>query len=160
MKQASIYFLRTAITLMVLGVAALCTFLLPLLWNDVAAEFPTYSYAVYAVFIAMYIAAIPYFVGMYGAWRLLACIDKGRAFTKDAVSAVRTIAVSAGLVSAVYIVSMPFFYIWGDNDDAPGLIVIGMVLVGAPMVVSVFAALLQRLISDAVDLKSENELTV
>ena len=55
---------------------------------------------------------------------------------------------------------MPFFYIWGDADDAPGLIVIGLVLVGAPMVIAVFASILHQLIREATDLKSENELTV
>lgn len=160
MKRISTLFLRAMIGMMTLGVLVLCTLLLPTLWGDIAAEFPGYAYAVYAVFAAMFAAAVPFLLGMYNAWRLLALIDGGKAFTKDSAKRVGAIAIAAGCISAVYIVSMPFFYIWGDNNDAPGLIVIGMVLVGAPMVVAVFASLLYRLIGEAAELKSEHELTV
>ena len=38
---------------------------------------------------------------------------------------------------------MPLFYIVAEVDDAPGVIIIGIVFIFAPMVVSVFAAVLQ-----------------
>jgi hypothetical protein len=160
MKRFATIFLRSAILIMALGVLLICTLLLPSLWNDVAAEFPHYSYAVYAVFIAMFIAAIPFFIGLNGAWRLLTCIDKNKAFTKKSAKTVRTIAFSALAITVIYMISMPFFYIWADGDDAPGLMVIGMVLIGAPMVIAVFAFLLHHLISEAADLKSESDLVV
>ncbi len=160
MKRIPSIFLR--ITIVVLGLLALavCTVALPLLWGDVTKEFPEYAYAVYAVFVAFYTAAVPFLIGLYNAWRLLDFIDKGGAFTKPTVKALSGIAICAAVASGVFLLSMPFFYIWGDLDDAPGLIVIGMVFVSAPLVVSLFAAILQRLISEAVELKSENELTV
>lgn len=37
---------------------------------------------------------------------------------------------------------------------------IGMVIIGAPMVIAVFAAVLQRLLQEAIDIKSENDLIV
>ena len=160
MKQFSMIFLRTAIICMGLGVLALCTLLLPLLWQDVDREFPSYSYAVYAVFTAMFIAAIPFFVGLFNAWKLLTYINRGMPFTRESAKTLRTIAFSAGSISAIYIVSMPFFYVWSDRDDAPGLMLIGIVLVGAPIVIAMFASLLHQLVREATELKSENELTV
>jgi len=160
MKRVSTMFLKIALIIMGLGVLALCTLLLPLLWNDVAINFRDYSYAVYAVFSAMFVAAIPFFVGLYQAWRLLTYIDNGLHFSKQSAKSVRTIVTAAASISFIYIISMPFFYIWGDNDDAPGLIVIGMVLVGVPMVIAVFGSVLHRLITEATDIKAENELTV
>ena len=47
-----------------------------------------------------------------------------------------------------------------EVDDAPGLILVGMVLIFASMVIAVFAAVLQRLLQEAIDIKSENDLTV
>ncbi|MNL82789.1 hypothetical protein D3C87_2102590 [compost metagenome] len=55
---------------------------------------------------------------------------------------------------------MPLFYLLGEKDDAPGIIVIGMVIVFASMVIAVFAAVLQKLLNEAIDIKSENDLTV
>ena len=57
-------------------------------------------------------------------------------------------------------VVLPFVYIIAEWDDAPGLILIGLVIIGASMVIAVFAAVLQRLLQEAIDIKSENDLTV
>ncbi|WP_219914085.1 DUF2975 domain-containing protein, partial [Bacillus paranthracis] len=38
--------------------------------------------------------------------------------------------------------------------------IIGMIIIFASMVIAVFAAVLQRLLKDAIDIKSENDLTV
>ncbi len=55
---------------------------------------------------------------------------------------------------------MPLFYLVAERDDAPGIIIIGMIIIFASMVIAVFAAVLQRLLKDAIDIKSENDLTV
>jgi hypothetical protein len=55
---------------------------------------------------------------------------------------------------------MPLFYLVADKDDAPGIIVIGMIIIFASMVIAVFAAVLQKLLKEAIDIKSENDLTV
>ncbi|EGW41794.1 hypothetical protein DOT_0212 [Desulfosporosinus sp. OT] len=55
---------------------------------------------------------------------------------------------------------MPFFYLVGEKDDAPGLILLGLVITFAPTVIAVFAAVLEKLLKDAIDIKSENDLTV
>ncbi|SFF04543.1 Protein of unknown function [Paenibacillus algorifonticola] len=56
--------------------------------------------------------------------------------------------------------AMPLFYLLAEKDDAPGIIVIGMVMIFASMVIAVFAAVLQKLLKEAIDIKSENDLTV
>jgi uncharacterized membrane protein YiaA len=115
---------------------------------------------VYAIFLAMFIAAVPFFVGLYNACRLLNFIDKGMPFTTKSARSVKAISLAAGFISFAYMVSMPFFYIWADKNDAPGLLVIGMVLIGAPLVIAVFGSLLYKLMGEATEIKSENELTV
>lgn len=47
-----------------------------------------------------------------------------------------------------------------DKDDAPALIFVGMVIPFASLVIAVFAAVLQRLLQEAINIKSENDLTV
>lgn len=55
---------------------------------------------------------------------------------------------------------MPVFYLMAEIDDAPGIIVIGLIIIFASMVIAVFAAVLQKLLKEAIDIKSENDLTV
>jgi hypothetical protein len=47
-----------------------------------------------------------------------------------------------------------------EKDDAPGLVVVGMVIAGVAFVIFVFASVLNRLLQDAIAMKSENDLTI
>lgn len=105
-------------------------------------------------------SAIPFFVALYQAFKLLCYIDKNKAFSELSVKFLKKIKNCAITISGLYVVGMPLFYMIAELDDAPGAVVIGMMLVFAPMVIAVFAAVLQRLLKEAIDIKSENDLTV
>ena len=108
----------------------------------------------------MYVSAIPFFVALYQAFKLLSYIDKNKAFSELSVKALKNIKYCAITISGLYVAVIPFFYIIAEVDDAPGLILIGMVFIFASFVIAVFAAVLQRLLQDAIDIKSENDLIV
>jgi len=55
---------------------------------------------------------------------------------------------------------LPYIYLVADRDDAPGVMLLGLVFTCAPIVIAVFAAVLQTLLHHAIQIKSENDLTV
>ena len=158
--KSSTIFLRIAVSVIGLGVAALCIFLLPLIWQSAYIEYPRDGYAVRVIVATMYLAAVPFYFGIYKGWRILDTIDKKRAFSKQSVVALRAIAYSAASISIMYIAVFPFFYIWMQSDDAPGLGVINMFFIIMSAIISVATGLLARLLNEAVTIKSENDLTV
>ena len=160
MKKGSTLFLRLGVSVIGLGVLVLCIFLLPIIWADAYKEYPQVGYAVREVVAAMYAAAILFYIGIYNGWRVLNAIDKNQAFTMKPVRLLKTIAWCAGIISAIYAISLPFFYVWADHTDAPGLMVIGLFLTGMPLIICVAIALLARLLGEAVTIKTENDLTV
>jgi hypothetical protein len=101
-----------------------------------------------------------YFFALYQGFRLLDNIDANDAFSDLSVNALKNIKVSAFAISIVLATFMPIVYYVADIDDAPGLILIGAAIVFTPIVISVFAALLERLLKEAIRIKSENDLTV
>jgi hypothetical protein len=108
----------------------------------------------------MYISVIPFFVALYQAFKLLSYIDKSLAFSDFSVKALKIIKFCAMTMSGVYVVILPFVFLVAELDDAPGLVIVGMVPIFAPMVIAVFAAVLQRLLQEAITIKHENDLTV
>lgn len=106
------------------------------------------------------ITAIPFFFALYQGLLLLRYIDKNTAFSGASVKAITTIKYCAFAVSAIYALGMPYIIYAADKDDAPGVVLIGLVLIFAPLVVGVFAAVLEMLLKNAIEIKSENELTV
>ncbi|MED2790339.1 DUF2975 domain-containing protein [Bacillus wiedmannii] len=160
MKQGSTLFLKTAIILIGIPVFALCIFLIPNIGNYAADLYPDIAYIKYLVLINLYATVIPFYFALYQAFKLVSYIDKGNAFSKLSVRALKKIKQCAITISVLYIIGMPLFYLVAERDDAPGIIIIGMILIFASIVIAVFAAVLQRLLKDAIDIKSENDLTV
>lgn len=157
MKRETL-FLKVVVLLMGIPILALCLFGLPSIANEAAEHYP--AYWVYPVIIAMYVAAIPFYVALYQALKLLSYIDKNIAFSELSVKALKNIKYCAISISLLYATDMPFFYLVGEKDDAPGLILLGLVITFAPTVIAVFAAVLEKLLKDAIDIKSENDLTI
>lgn len=156
MKRETL-FLKIAVILIGIPVLALCIGL-PWITNEVADHYP--AYLQYPLLTGMYMAAIPFFVALYQALRLLNFIDKNEAFSELSVRALKKIKYCAAAISILYVAVMPLFYLVAQEDDAPGIILIGLVITFASVVIAVFAALLQKLLKNAIDIKSENDLTV
>lgn len=158
MKRGSTLFLKAALILMGIPVLAFCIVGLIRLANNPVN--PSYAGILYPIIIGIYVSAIPYFGALFQAYKLLSYIDKNQAFSDLSVKALKNIKYCALTVSGVYVAILPFVFFVADLDDAPGLIIIGMIPIFASMVIAVFAAVLQRLLQEAIKIKSENDLTV
>ncbi|WP_446936384.1 DUF2975 domain-containing protein [Lysinibacillus fusiformis] len=156
MKRETL-FLKIAVFLIGLPVFALCIWVVPRVALDTAQHSPVLTIA---ALLGVYATAIAYFVALYTTIKLLSYIDQNIAFSELSVKALIKIKYCAIVISSVYVVGMPLIYYAAEVDDAPGLILIGMVIIGASFVVAVFAAVLQKLLKNAIDIKSENDLTV
>jgi hypothetical protein len=153
MKKVPTLFLKTVIFLIGWAVLALCVFLIfEIFTHDIGGYFP--------IVIGMVIAAFPFFVGAYHTFQLLNYIDSNTAFSSRSIQTLRTIKHCAAIISVMYTLGLPYIYYVAEKDDAPGVILLGLIFSFAPMIVAVFATVLQKLLQNAIDLKSENELTV
>ena len=160
MKRGSTLFLKIAVILIGIPILALCIFLVPEIANFAVELYPDSSYLKYLVYIDLYAAAIPFYFALYQAFKLLNFIDKNQAFSDLSVRALKKIKYCAITISILFVAGMPLFYLMAERDDAPGIILIGMVIIFASSVIATFAAVLQKLLKEAVDIKEENDSIV
>ncbi|KKK39106.1 membrane protein [Mesobacillus campisalis] len=158
MKRGSTLFLRMAVILIAAPVLAMGIF--GLFWLSKNPANPDYAHILYPIVIGMYVSVIPFLAALYQAFKLLSYIDKNQAFSDLSVQALKRIKYCAIAISGLYVVILPFVFLVAELDDAPGLIIIGMVPVFASLVIAVFAAVLQMLLNEAIEIKSENDLIV
>lgn len=158
MKRETL-FLRVVVFLMGIPVLGLCIFGLPVL-AEFAEWIPELAYLQYPFLIGMYASAIAFFFALYQTLKLLNYIDKNKAFSESSVKALKNIKYCAITISILYAAEMPVLFLMADGDDAPGLVALGLVITFASIVIAVFAAVLQKLLQNAIDIKSENDLTV
>ncbi|WP_423798286.1 DUF2975 domain-containing protein [Neobacillus sp. SAB-20_R2A] len=160
MKHVSTLFLKIAVILIGIPVLALCIFLVPELGKLAANLLPDFAFIKYGVAIVFDASAIPFYFALYQAFKLLRYIDKNTAFSDLSVKALKKIKYCAITISCLHVLVLPLFYLFAEKDDAPGVIFVGLVVPFASMVIAVFAAVLQKLLKEAIDIKSENDLTV
>ncbi|MDN7242309.1 DUF2975 domain-containing protein [Planococcus sp. N028] len=160
MDRGSTLFLKAAILFIGIPVLAVCIFGLSRLHPDSPYwALPELANLQYPILIGMYLAMIPFFIALYQTLKLLSYIDRNEAFSESSVKALKNIKYCAIAISILYVLEMPFLYLLTKADDAPGIL-IGLFVIFASLVVAVFAAVLQRLLQDAIQIKAENDLIV
>ena len=157
MKRGSILFLRAVVVLV--GVAVLAG----LLWEPQVegvnrnADLVTIYFDPFIVYI--YVGSLPFFFGLYQALKLLGYVDRGQAFSPGGVRTLRRIKYCA-LAVVGFIIGAEAHIIFGvESDDRAGGVAMG-VFTGFPcLLAATTAAVLERVFQNAIDLKSEHDLT-
>ena len=158
MKRGSILFLRAVIVLVGVGVLA------GMLWQpqvegrNVNADLSTIYFR--DPFLAYaYLGSLPFFFGLYQAFNLLGHVGRGQAFSPAAVKALQHIKYCA-LAVIGFIAGGEAYIILGVSDDRAGGVAMGIMLSFACVVTAAVAAVFERVLRSAADLKLENDLTV
>ena len=161
MKQSSTLFLKAVLCLIAIGTFA------GMLWfpqtEGRAANLDLISIYADPLIIYSYIASIPFFIGLYQAFKLLNLIDANKAFSQSAVNTLKNMKfASLSLIGfiALALVYIRFFAPFGVDDDPAGPTMLGIVMSLAFGVIATAASVFQKLLQNAVDIKSENDLTV
>ncbi len=159
--KSSTRLLKATLAFMGLIVLAIAIFAFPSLYKGARAEFPMASISILVIMTVLYLVIIPYFIVLWQSWKLLTLIDQNLGFSAFSISAFKNIK-NASLVGGLLLMCgfVPFLFPIADADDAPGLIIYWFFLACIPFIVSVFAAVLEMLFQNAVDMKSENDLTI
>jgi hypothetical protein len=160
MQHGSTWFLRGVIVAMAIIALAICIFALPAINTSGHEEYPNIVPLLYLFIGGLYLAAVPFFIALYQGLRLLSHIDKNIAFSDNSVNALKYIKYCAIAMSVLFASGIPVLFQIAQIDDAPGLGLIALAFTGSPLVVATFAAVLEKLLRNGMEIKSENELTV
>ncbi len=161
MKRSATLFLQIVIVL--IGLAALAL----LLWepqlegrNQHATQFEIYFQDPFLALV--YAGSLPFFLALVRAFQALRYVGQNRAFSPEVVQALRTIKWCAlAVVGFVVVEEIALWLMTGGELDNPGAPLLMGALVAFPsIVVATAAGMFARVLQNAVDLKSEHDLTV
>ena len=163
MKKSSTVFLRVVIV--ALGIVALAIMIRFPLTEGRAVNLDLFSIYSDPFIVYGYLASIAFFVALYQAFKLLGLIGQNKVFSLDSVRALRTIkycAIILGIliVMAALYIRISFAFAGDEGDDPAGFIAIAILATFISAVIATVAAVFERTLQSAVDIKSENDLTV
>ena len=108
-----------------------------------------------------YLASTPFFVALYQVFKLLGYIGQNKVFTPSSVRVFRNIKYCAIILSVLIVMAALYIRIFHATDDDPsGFIAVAIVATFISIVIATVAAVFERTTQNAVDIKSENDLTV
>ena len=159
-RRSSTIFLQVVIVL--IGIGAL-TFML---WephiegrNAHATTFEIYFNDPFLAYA--YLGSIAFFVALFQAFTLLRYIGQNRVFSLDSVRALRIIKRCAIVLVLMVGGAVAYLSIFvRGKDDIAGGMAMGLFVIFCSSVIGTAAAVFERLLQNAVDMKSENDLTV
>lgn len=160
MKRGSTLFLKAVILLIGIGALAGMIIFPHLEGRNTSADlFSIYFQDPFLAYV--YIASIPFFVALYQAFQLLGYIGQNKAFSLDSVRALRTIKYCAIILSILIVMAALYIRIFhAKGDDPAGFIALCIVTTFISIVIATATAVFEKLLQSAVDIKSENDLTV
>jgi hypothetical protein len=108
-----------------------------------------------------YAASIAFFVALYKAFKLLGYIGQNKVFSSDSVRSLRGIKYCAIVLGTSIVMAGLYIRIFHDKEDDPaGFLAICIVTTFASVVVATAAAIFEKILQNAIDMKSENDLTI
>jgi hypothetical protein len=160
MNRSSTIFLQVVIVLIGIGALAF------MLWephlegrNAHATVFEIYFKDPFLAYV--YTGSIAFFAALYQAFKLLGHIGRNEVFSQRSVRALRIIKYCAmTLVAFIVGAEGYFFIVQRGKDDIAGGVMMGLFLIFVSAIVATAAAVFERLLQSALDMKSENHLTV
>src|SRR3989344_4915518 len=158
MKKSSTVFLQVVIVL--IGIVVLAIMIRFPQTEGRATNLDLFSTYADPFIVYMYLASIAFFVALYQAFKLLGLIGQNKVFSLNSVKALRNIKYCAIILSASIVMAMLYIMMSHGDDDAAGAIAMGIVTTFVSIVIATAAAVFERTLQNAVDLKSENDLTV
>jgi hypothetical protein len=159
MKRTSTIFLHVVILLVGIGALTL------LLWephiegrNVHATPFEIYFRDPFLAYA--YVASIPFFVGLYQAFKVLRYAGQNELFSQAAMKAVRTIRYCAMCVIGFLVGGEAYlFIVRRSEDDIAGGVAVGLFMILVFVAIAAVAAMSERVLQNAVDMKSATDAT-
>jgi hypothetical protein len=159
MKRASIIFLQTVIVLF--GIVVLAILIRAPLTEGRAANLDLFSIYADPFILYGYAASIAFFVALYKAFKLLGYIRQNNVFSSNSVGALKSIKYCAIALSILIVAAGIYIMLFHDKDDDPaGFISLCVLTTFVSIIVATTAAIFEKILQNAIDLKSENDLTI
>lgn len=160
MKKISVIFLQVVIVL--IGIGALVFLLWEPTIEGVNAHATTLSEIYFDdPFLAYaYTGSIAFFVAIYQAFKALGYVRQNKIFSQAAVKALRTIKYCAIIIIGFIVPPIAYLFIVRPEDDIAGGVAMGVFITFASVIIATTAAMFEEILQNAVDIKSENDLTV
>lgn len=108
-----------------------------------------------------YAASAAFFIGLYKAYRLLGNIGSNQVFSPGSVRLLKSIKYCASILGISIVAAGVFIILFHPKgEDIAGFIALCILTTAVCAIIATAAAVFERILQNALELKSENDLTI
>jgi len=159
MKRPSTIFLQVVVVLIsIVTIAVMIRFPLT---EGRSANLDLLSIYADPLILYAYAASIVFFVALYKTFKLLGYIGQNKVFSPNSVRSLRSIKYCAIILGILIVIAGIYIRIFHAKDDDPaGFLAACIVTTFISIIVATAAAIFEKILQNALDMKSENDLTI
>ena len=159
MKKISTIFLQAVIVL--IGIVALAILIRLPLTEERAVNLNLFSIYSDPFILYGYAASIAFFVALYNVFKLLGYVGQNKVFSLNAVKTLKNIRYCAIVLSILIVLAGIYIRLFHNKQDDPaGFLAICIVTTFVSVVIATAAVIFEKILQNAIDMKSENDLTI
>jgi hypothetical protein len=158
MRRISIIFLQAVIVL--ICIVALSIMIRFPLTEGRAQNLDLFSIYFDPFILYGYASSIAFFVALYKAFKLLGYIRQDKLFSLNSVKTLRSIKYCTIILSILIAMAGLYIKIFHKEDDPAGFLALCITITFISIAVATTVAVLEKILQNAVDLKTENDLTI
>lgn len=128
MKKWASLFLKLSVIACAIPVLFFCIRILPGIISGALGEYPELLWAKYPMYIGFYLSGVLSLYVFSQTFRLLRLVDKGQVKDSMTHGILKTIRWSSLSISLVYLMMSPVVYYVADHEDAPGILLIELII--------------------------------
>lgn len=164
MKYSSVLAAQIITYLMILALISVLVILLPELAREEAAQNPIAARTSYLFVMGAWVMAIPIFAALRQTLKLISFVANDEAISDRSVKALNIIKICAIVFGALVVIGatsvVTLSRASGQGEIDIPIPMFGFILTFVSSIIATSAAVLQNLVQKAIDIKSENDLTV
>ncbi|HAO62421.1 MAG TPA: hypothetical protein DCQ90_11145 [Erysipelotrichaceae bacterium] len=128
MKKWASFYLKLSVIGCAIPVLLFCIRFLPGIISGAMGEYPELLWAQYPMYFGFYLSGALCLYVFYQTFRLLRLFDKDQVKGTKTHGILKTIRWSSLSISLIYLVMSPVVYYVADHEDAPGILLIELII--------------------------------
>lgn len=157
-KNNYVKFLRAVLVILGVGILGFAVFYLPYFAELAAAYYEDLAFLKTPILIFVYISAVPFYIALFQGYKICNTIVNNNPFSTGNLKSFKIASFSALAVSVMYFAGTGVFAIL--KVERPILYIVFVLIGVCALVFTLLCEVLNQLLSKAIELREENDLTV
>ena len=149
-EHTKTFCLKIALVLIFIPIVLITCFATPSLYVEAVENNEINHYFVLAFVVLMILVLLPCAVAIFQTLKLFTNIEKGVYYSEKSMKSFRVIQYSGVVAAGLFAAMLPSVFYFAEMDDAPGLVLLGLIFVFGGCAIAVFASVMRDLVMEKV----------